>query len=306
MTAGRSGSRFAIAPGYIGLLPAEIATGRVVGTVYNITIKDEAGKQVSLFQENIEVFLPYSEEDLKNQSLSENNIVPNYFDESLKIWVKVENYAIDKEKNVVVCQMKHLTRFALVAPADIVPPATPTDLKVQLTGAQEATLTWSNPKVDFHHVKIYRSEKAGELGAVLNDLIAAESYKDSALVIGKTYYYALIAVDAAGNESAQTGALSVSVAEKIAVKEPVKAKEKFVSRLQRGSRGLTVKALQEFLQTLGFFSQDVTPTEYFGPITEKSVQKFQCEFEIVCSGTAGTTGYGIVGPKTRAALNVLI
>jgi len=43
-------------------------------------------------------------------------------------------------------------------------------------------------------------------------------------------------------------------------------------------------------------------TNYFGPATTKAVQKFQCKYNIVCSGTLKTTGYGNLGPKTRAKI----
>ena len=41
-------------------------------------------------------------------------------------------------------------------------------------------------------------------------------------------------------------------------------------------------------------------TEYFGSLTEKAVQKFQTKYNIAKSGDSG---YGYVGPKTRAKLN---
>jgi len=38
-------------------------------------------------------------------------------------------------------------------------------------------------------------------------------------------------------------------------------------------------------------------------LTTKAVQRFQCQYQIVCSGAPKTTGYGSVGPRTRAKLN---
>lgn len=40
-------------------------------------------------------------------------------------------------------------------------------------------------------------------------------------------------------------------------------------------------------------------TGYFGSLTQKAVQRFQCKYGIICSGTPETTGYGRVGPNTR-------
>ena len=43
-------------------------------------------------------------------------------------------------------------------------------------------------------------------------------------------------------------------------------------------------------------------TNYFGPATKKALQKFQAKHDIVSSGDEATTGYGSVGPSTRAKL----
>jgi len=44
-------------------------------------------------------------------------------------------------------------------------------------------------------------------------------------------------------------------------------------------------------------------TAYFGFLTQSAIQNFQCKHSIVCSGTPDSTGYGVVGPKTRVKLN---
>lgn len=43
-------------------------------------------------------------------------------------------------------------------------------------------------------------------------------------------------------------------------------------------------------------------TEKFGVLTREAVQKFQCAKGIACDGDESSTGYGYVGPRTRAAL----
>ena len=71
--------------------------------------------------------------------------------------------------------------------------------------------------------------------------------------------------------------------------------------LSRGSRGADVMQLQQFLISQNLLASDST-TGYFGALTESAVKQWQCEHKIVCSGSAATTGYGAVGPKTRAAI----
>ncbi len=46
-------------------------------------------------------------------------------------------------------------------------------------------------------------------------------------------------------------------------------------------------------------------SSYFGIATQEAVKKFQCDKGIVCGTTQGVGGYGLVGPKTIAALNAL-
>ena len=80
------------------------------------------------------------------------------------------------------------------------------------------------------------------------------------------------------------------------------------ANLSAGSRGASVKSLQQFLNTHGFVIASSGPgslgneTELFGSLTVKAVQKFQEQYGIA---SPGTTGYGRVGPKTRAKINEL-
>ncbi|MEK7530832.1 MAG: peptidoglycan-binding protein [Patescibacteria group bacterium] len=67
------------------------------------------------------------------------------------------------------------------------------------------------------------------------------------------------------------------------------------STLKEGAGGASVRALQEKLKTLGFFSGEVTG--YFGPITRAAVIAFQ--------RSLGLEPVGYVGPKTRAALDAV-
>jgi peptidoglycan hydrolase-like protein with peptidoglycan-binding domain len=67
-----------------------------------------------------------------------------------------------------------------------------------------------------------------------------------------------------------------------------------------GVRDDEVQKLQAHLKLLGYFTLGETTT-FFGRLTEEAVKKYQCAMNLVCSGDALSTGYGVVGPKTRAA-----
>ena len=81
---------------------------------------------------------------------------------------------------------------------------------------------------------------------------------------------------------------------------------KFIRLLARGSRGDEVRVLQEFLKNLSDIYPEGLVTGYFGPFTEAAVQRFQAFYGIVFLGNPATTGYGLVGPRTRAKLNELL
>lgn len=83
--------------------------------------------------------------------------------------------------------------------------------------------------------------------------------------------------------------------------------------LKRGMKsGSAVQVLQQMLNSdvdtqvaasgVGSSGHETT---LFGVLTEQAVKKFQKKYSIVSSGTPITTGYGAVGPKTRAKLNLL-
>jgi peptidoglycan hydrolase-like protein with peptidoglycan-binding domain len=79
----------------------------------------------------------------------------------------------------------------------------------------------------------------------------------------------------------------------------------FTVTLKRGSKHADVMRLQKLLAT----DKDIYPegdaTGYFGPATERAVQRFQKKYGIVSSGTPSTTGYGALGPATRAKLKAV-
>jgi peptidoglycan hydrolase-like protein with peptidoglycan-binding domain len=77
------------------------------------------------------------------------------------------------------------------------------------------------------------------------------------------------------------------------------------NNISYGARGSDVISLQGFLAGQGYLSAD-SITGYFGPLTEAAVRAFQRNHDIVSSGDRFSTGYGVVGPLTRARINSLL
>jgi len=80
--------------------------------------------------------------------------------------------------------------------------------------------------------------------------------------------------------------------------------------LSFGARNGDVRILQQILSEAPVGGPDIYPealvTGYFGPATQRAVQRFQCKYDIICSGSPGTTGWGVVGPRTRVKINEII
>ena len=72
--------------------------------------------------------------------------------------------------------------------------------------------------------------------------------------------------------------------------------------MQLGDQSTEVAVLQDCLKADGEFPQNADSTGYFGPVTQTAVQAFQVKHGVVA---VGAPGYGRVGPKTRAALNLI-
>ena len=65
------------------------------------------------------------------------------------------------------------------------------------------------------------------------------------------------------------------------------------------SLGSEVTKLQSILATDSSIYPEGIISGYFGSLTQKAVQRFQCKYENICSGTPEANGYGAVDMNTR-------
>jgi len=80
---------------------------------------------------------------------------------------------------------------------------------------------------------------------------------------------------------------------------------RFTRTLGLGIKNDEVVKLQEFLAQFPEVYPEGFVTGYFGPLTESAIQRFQTQNGIIASGTPATTGFGQIGPRTRAKINNL-
>ena len=87
---------------------------------------------------------------------------------------------------------------------DNIPPAVPTNLVASYDSInQKVSLIWrASPDADLKLYKIYRSETSGSYTTPIDSVLKPDTtFIDSAIFLGKTYYYVVSAVDTNKNES---------------------------------------------------------------------------------------------------------
>jgi len=100
---------------------------------------------------------------------------------------------------------------------DVYPPAVPAGLQAVFSGPGQPPfidLVWApNTDADLAGYNVYRHETGGQPVKINKELVKAPAFRDSDVSAGKTYLYAVSAVDARGNESARSEEASEIVPE---------------------------------------------------------------------------------------------
>jgi hypothetical protein len=102
-----------------------------------------------------------------------------------------------------------LSAEVTITPKDTFAPAAPTGVRT-IAAAGSVELTWErNTEADLAGYRVYRATGDGAFEKL--DDVQVPAYSDRKVEAGKTYRYALSAVDQAGNESARSAAVTVRV-----------------------------------------------------------------------------------------------
>jgi hypothetical protein len=98
---------------------------------------------------------------------------------------------------------------------DVYPPAVPTGLEAVFSGPGQAPfidLLWApEGDADLAGYSVYRRENGGQATKINTDLVKTPAFRDTGVETGKTYWYAVTAVDERGNESARSVEASETV-----------------------------------------------------------------------------------------------
>lgn len=192
--------------------PEKTITG---GVGYSITVTS-GGSPITQLQSGYEaeIYLPYQDSSFTNLGLQPSQGTPSYFDETSGAWLPISNYFLDTVNKRYVVRVNHFTKFAIVSPADSVPPIAPSGLGATTDSQNKITLTWTNPTSDFHHARVYRSTTTNDKGSIISQSVTTGSYQDTSVASDTTYYYQVSAVDSAGNESTLSNQVSIALGEK--------------------------------------------------------------------------------------------
>ena len=103
-----------------------------------------------------------------------------------------------------------LSDEASIVPRDIFPPVAPKGVQAS-TAPNSIELNWDrNTEEDLNGYRIYRAEGNGAMEKT-GEVSAIPSFSDRKVEHGKTYHYAISAVDHAGNESPRSAPVEVAM-----------------------------------------------------------------------------------------------
>ena len=143
-----------------------------------------------------------------------NSYSDNHFDFG-KTYVYVVRSVISAEGSEIESDN---SEPATLTPLDTFPPAAPQDVvAAALPGTDPSTfvvdLSWSiNLETDFAGYRVYRSEQEGVRGQLVTpDLLPTPAFRDISVAPGHHYWYAVTALDRAGNESATSTSVMVDI-----------------------------------------------------------------------------------------------
>ncbi|MEY4723173.1 MAG: putative peptidoglycan binding domain [Candidatus Parcubacteria bacterium] len=153
-----------------------------------------------------------------------------------------------------------------------------------------------------------------QIGERLHRAAALAKGDDIDTIVGNIAY-ARVLYDASGSvpwrecvpKAATIAAAPTDTAKPSIAETPAKAPA-LAADLRIGMTHPEVRMVQRLLNAAGFVvaanggGSPGNETDRFGALTRDAVRRFQCAKKIACDGNERTTGYGRVGPLTRALL----
>lgn len=147
---------------------------------------------------------------------SQGQLVDHSFEwqTTYQYWVTVVTMVSHKGKSSAEVEGDNSTAITVFA-NDVFPPAVPSGLQAVFSGVGQqpfVDLTWApNTDPDLAGYNVYRREDGGAWSRINSALAPTPAYRDGNVAAGRTYFYAVTAVDVHGNESARSQETSEAV-----------------------------------------------------------------------------------------------
>ena len=309
----------------------------VKGSVKSITATNSSGQSITSLNNNASLSITYDPAGLP-VGFDQTTLQLGYFNDATGQWEPVAA-TVDTTNHTLTAQVSHFTEYGPILPG--VPDA-PTALSATAASASVVNLSWTASPTATTYT-IYRSSSNSGFTTSIATGVSSATYSDTGLSASTQYYYEVAGVNSSGegpnssSANATTNAAAAAVASSgggasivpliflaqqpaPVVSTPTPAvpstaqsnstssstqplgipsriAPRFTMILKRGSHGADVSLLQKLLH--------VEQTGYFGPLTETALKAFQVKYGIVSSGTPATTGFGVLGPKTRQKIEAV-
>lgn len=90
-------------------------TAKPVSLGYDLKALDSSGQEIThTFYKNVNITIPYDEDDLTALSINEEDLAPAYWDEETSSWKPVSGAVVDTTENTVTLSVDHFTAFGVV------------------------------------------------------------------------------------------------------------------------------------------------------------------------------------------------
>jgi len=290
------------------------------------------GSPISSLNDEITIVVPYDQANLPAGAV-EANLVLGVWNDATQTYDTLAT-TVDTTNNTLTATVAHLSDFAPMVPSGDSAPSTPASLVVTnpATGTS-LTLGWGEVSGASSY-NIYRSTDNATFPLLASS--ATNSYSNTGLTAGTTYYYKVSAVNSSGSESAATeasagtattttpgisgggggggGGLPITIVPAattttttttttqnaampaMTTTEAVTTYALGTATLRNGSKGEAVRELQRFLNDK--LNLGLTQDGRLGPKTIAVIKKWQKDNGLVADG--------LVGPMTKAQMNASV
>ncbi len=176
-----------------------------------VNVTNSSGQEVSSLNSDVTITVPYTAADLPT-GVSESSIQLGYWNESANSWTTLPT-TVDTVNDVLTATVSHFSDFAPLIPSDPTAPETPASITATALNATTVRLAWDSVSGANSYDVYQSSSQGGTYARVGSEPTVGNQngYDVTGLTNGSTYYFKVSALNAGGNESAASSAVSVTL-----------------------------------------------------------------------------------------------